>query len=100
MFLPAQRVYSSNSVGVIDQIPGSFAFHDTSSHFCSDQPPTGHSDRSRPTLFPLVRLRTSRHAQRRNFSSIPRASQTPFRRDENTFIHRVQTYSRLAWLHL
>jgi hypothetical protein len=35
----------------------------------------GHSDRSRPTLFPLVRPRTSRPVQRRNLSSIPRASQ-------------------------
>ena len=34
----------------------------------------GHSDRSRPTLFPLVRPRTSRLAQWRNLSSIPRAS--------------------------
>ena len=37
----------------------------------------GHSDRSRPTVFPLVRPRTSRPAQRRNLSSIPRASQAP-----------------------
>ena len=37
--------------------------------------PSGHSDRSRPTYFPLVRPRTSRPAQRRNLSSIPRASQ-------------------------
>jgi hypothetical protein len=60
---------------------------------------TGHSDRSRPTLFPLVRPRTSRPAKWRNLSSIPRASRAQIFpatvRLIFTFRLRRQSYQRL-----
>jgi len=92
MFLPAQRVYSSNSVGVIDQVPGSFSFHHTSSRFLFNHPrtviPTGAGRR----FFPSFVCERVGPAQRRNLSSISRASQALSRRDENTFTFLAQTY--------
>src|ERR1700675_341251 len=57
----------------------------------------GHSDRSTPTLFLLVRPRTSRPAQWRNLSSLPRASQAP---SFPPTIHRLTAlqYHASAWL--